>query len=171
NVYPPKLLGDSPIGEIPADDEKNVVGRVMKVSMSWITHKPEHSFMIVALRITDVNGNSAHTDLKFIEQTYSYIHSLVRRHSSVVYTVDDLKDKTGRKFKLKLLAVSATKIKTPKKTAIRKAISAFAHEYAAGKTLDEVTTALLDNSFRGEAVSKVTNIARLSKFELKKLES
>src|SRR5271155_4863060 len=92
NVYPPKMLGEAAIGEIPADDEKNVIGRVMKVSMSWITHKPEHSFMVVGLRVINVNGNSAHTDLKFIEQTYSYIHSLVKRHSSAVYTVDKLTD-------------------------------------------------------------------------------
>lgn len=170
NVYPPKLLGESPIGEIPADDEKGVVGRVMKVSMAWITHRAEHSFMIVGLRVVKVSGNSASTDLKFVEQTYSYIHSLVRRHSSAIYTVDKLKDKNGRGFVLKLLAVTTTKIRTPKKTAIRKAVGAYANEFASTHTVDEVLSSLLDNSFRGEIVKRVTNIAPLSKFELKKIE-
>ncbi len=170
NVYPPKLLGEGAIGEIPSDDEKNVVGRIMKVSMSWITHKAEHSFMVVGLKVTKVNGNSANTELKYIEQTYSYIHSLVRRHSSAIYTVDKLKDKNGRQFVLKLLAVTTTKIRTPKKTAIRKVIGALAVEYSASHTVDEVLTSLLDNTFRGEAVRRITNIAPLSKFELKKIE-
>src|SRR5271154_5312589 len=165
NVYPPVMLSESPIGEIPADDEKNLVGRVMKVSMSWITHRPEHSFMVVGLRIVKVNGNTANTDFRFMEQTFSYIHSLVRRHSSAIYTVDKLTDKNGKKFVLKLLAVTTTHIRTPKKTAIRKAIETFANEYAAGHTVDELMTSLLDNSFRGEVVKRVTNIAQLSKFE------
>jgi ribosomal protein S3AE len=170
NVYPPVLLGEAPIGEIPADDEKNLVGRVMKVSMSWITHKPEHSFMIVGLRIIKVNGNTANTDFRFMEQTFSYIHSLVKRHSSAIYTVDKLTDKNGKKFVLKLLAVTTTKIRTPKKTAIRKAIGTLANEYASTHTVDEMITAILDNTLRGEAVKRVTNIAPLSKFELKKIE-
>lgn len=170
NVYPPKLLGDSPIGEIPADDEKDVPGRVMKVSMSWITHKPEHSFTVVGLRVNKVTGNTASTDFRFMEQTFSYIHSLVRRHSSAIYTMDKLTDKDGKKFTLKLLAVTTTKIRTPKKTAIRKAISQLANDYSSTHTVDEVITALLDNTFRGEAVRRVTNIAPLAKFELKKIE-
>ena len=93
NVYPPKLLGESAIGEIPANDEKAVMGRMIKVSMSWITHKPEHSFMVVGLRVNNINGNRANTELDSLELTFSYTHSLVKRRSSVIYTVDNVKDK------------------------------------------------------------------------------
>ena len=170
NIQAPDILGSSTIGEMPASEEKDAIGRMIKVSMSWITHRPEHSFMVVGLRVSKVNGNSAITELNFIEQTYSYIHSLVRRHSSAIYTIDKLSDKDGRKFVLKLLAVTTTKIRTPKQMAIRKAIGELAKEYAASHTVDEVLTAILDNTFRGEAVKRVTNIAPLSKFELKRIE-
>ena len=170
NVYPPKLLGESAIGEIPANDEKGIMGRVIKVSMSWITHRPEHSFLLVGLRVNRINGNNANTDIDYMEQTYSYIHSLVKRHSSAIYTVDALRDKNGRDFVLKLLAVTTTKIRTPKKTAIRKAIAQFTKEYAAAHTVDELLTAVLDNSFQSDVVRRVTNIAIISKMELKKIE-
>lgn len=170
NVYPPKLLGEAAIGEIPANDEKGIMGRLIKVSMSWITHRPEHSFMLVGLRVNKVNGNSANTDLDYIEQTYSYIHSLVRRHSSAIYTVDDLADKNGKKFTLKLLAVTGSKIRTPKKTAIRKAIEAFNQEFAAAHSTDELLNAMLDGSFQSEIIRRTANIARISKLELKKIQ-
>ncbi len=170
NVYPPKMLGESAIGEIPANDEKGVMGRLIKVSMSWITHRPEHSFMLVGLRVKQVNGNSANTELDYIEQTYSYIHSLVKRHSSAIYTVNKLKDKDGRSFVLKLLAVTADKIRTPKKTAIRKELDSYINEFSASHTADEFLNAILSNAFQGEAVRRVTNIAHLSKLELKKIE-
>jgi small subunit ribosomal protein S3Ae len=170
NVYPPKLLGESAIGEIPANDEKGVMGRLIKVSMSWITHKPEHSFMLVGLRVKSVSGNSANTELDYIEQTYSYIHSLIRRHSSAIYTVDSLTDKSGRNFVLKLLAVTSGKIRTPKKTAIRKSLGDFTKEFSSSHTVEEFLNAMLDNSFQSEAIRRVTNIAHVSKLELKRIE-
>jgi small subunit ribosomal protein S3Ae len=170
NVYPPKLLGESAIGEIPANDEKAIMDRRIKVSMSWITHRPEHSFMLVGLRVNNVSGNSVNTDLDYIEQTFSYIHSLVRRHSSAIYTVDKLKDKNGRGFVLKLIAVTASKIRTPKKTAIRKEIGKFTNEFSAAHTFDELLNAMLDGSFQSEIIRRTLNIARVSKLELKRIE-
>ena len=170
NVYPPKILGESAIGEIPANDEKGVMGRLIKVSMSWITHRPEHSFMLVGLRVKQVNGNSANTGLDYIEQTYSYMHSLVRRHSSAIDTVSRLADKNGNGFTLKLLAVTADKIRTPKKTAIRKEIEEYVKEFASSHTVEEFLNAILSNAFQGEAVRRVSNIAHLSRLELKKIE-
>ncbi len=170
NVYPPKIFGESAIGEIPANDEKGIAGRLIKVSMSWITHKPEHSFMLIGLRVFKVNGNNANTELDYIEQTYSYIHSLVRRHSSVIYTVDSLNDKNGRNYSLKMIIVTSNKIRTPKKAAIRKAIAQYEREFSSAHTFDETVNALLDNSFQSGAVKYISNIASISKFELKKLE-
>ncbi len=170
NIYPPKLLGEAAIGEIPANDEKAMMGRMIKVSMSWITHKPEHSFMLVGLRVNKVNGSNANTDLNYIEQTFSYIHSLVRRHSSAIYTVDSLKDKEGKGFVLKLIAVTANKIRTPKKTAIRKAIGSFAKEFSSSHTVDEFLSAMLDGSFQSEIARRTANIALISKLELKRIE-
>ena len=170
NVYPPKLLGESAIGEIPANDEKVMLGKVIKVSMAWITHRQEHSFMLVGLRVKSVNGNNANTDLDYIEQTFSYIHSLVKRHSSAIYTVDSLTDKNGRKFTLKLIAVTSDKIRTPKKTGIRKSLADFNKEFSSSHTVDELLTAMLDNSFQSEAVRRITNIAHVNRLELKKIE-
>ncbi|MHB1830224.1 MAG: eS1 family ribosomal protein [Candidatus Micrarchaeaceae archaeon] len=170
NVYPPKLLGESTIGEIPANDEKGVMGRVIKVSMSWITHRAEHSFMLVGLRVKSVSGNNINTEIDYIEQTYSYIHSLVKRHSSAIYTMDRLADKNGRKYVLKLLAVTGSKIRTPKKMAVRKKLEEFVREFSASHTVDDLLNSMLNNSFQSEAVRSVNNIARISKLELKRIE-
>ncbi|MDE1823586.1 MAG: hypothetical protein KGI00_04805 [Candidatus Micrarchaeota archaeon] len=170
NVYPPKMFGESNIGEIPADDEKNLIGRVIKVNMSWITHKPEHSFVVVGLRVVNVNGEMANTEINYIEQTYSYMHSLVKRHSSVVYTVDRLKDKNNRGFVLKLVAVTAGKITTPKKAGIRTAISQFVNDYASSRNVEEIMADILENKMQDQAMMKLDHIALINKLELKKIE-
>ncbi len=170
NLHAPKIFEEAVVGEIPASDDAGMVGRVIKVNMSWITHRPEHSFVTVAFKVNEASGEVAHTDISYVEQTYSYLHSLVKRRQSVIYTIDKLKDKEGRSFVLKLLVLTRSKITTPKKTAIRKTVSDFAREYAAGVTTDEMIKNLLDNKFQSEAAAKIVNIAEVGRIELKKIE-
>ncbi len=170
NVYPPELLGSNVIGEMPADDDSRMMGRIIKSSMSWITNKMEHSFMVVGLKVIEVNGNAAHTELRYLEQTYSYLHSLVKRHSSAIYTVDNLKDSKGRPMILKLLVVTRNKITLPKRKAIRKELTALVTGYASGRDSDAMIKEVIDGSFQGECVKKISNIAEISKLEIKRLE-
>ena len=170
NVYTPKLFGEKVIGEIPAGDEKAVVGRVIKVSLAWITQRPEHSYILIGLKITGSDGNAAHTELSYVEQTYSYIHSLVRRQSSAIYTVDRLKDSTGKGFTLKLLVLTRGKIATPKKTAIRSTISGFVSAYASKLALDDFIREIMDGKFQDEGRKELKNIASVGRLELKRLE-
>ena len=170
NIYPPEILGTNIIGEMPADDEKRVLGRIIKASMSWITSRMEHSFMVVGLKVVSVNGSSAHTEIKYLEQTYSYLHSLVKRHSSAIYTMDRLKDKNSKPFTLKLLVVTRSKIASPKKKAIRGGISKVAAEYAVGKTGSEFIKDSIEGTFQNECVKRITNIAEVAKLEIKKIE-
>lgn len=170
NVYPPELLGTNIIGEMPADDDGRMMGRIIKSSMSWITNRMEHSFMVVGLKVIDVNGNAAHTELQYLEQTYSYLHSLVKRHSSAIYTVDNLKDSKGRDIVLKMLVVTRNKITSPKKKAVRKELSKLATEYASARDNGEFIKSIIDSSFQGECIKKITNIAEIAKLEIKKIE-
>lgn len=169
NIYAPAIFGDVVIGEIPGTDEKAMIGRVIKVNMSWVTHRAEHSFITIAMKIIDANGDVAHTSLSSMEQTYSYIHSLVKRGQSAIYTVDNLKDRDGKAFVLKLLIMTTSKIATPKKTSIRKAMSAFLRDYSASMDTEAFVKSLLDGKFQQEAAKSIMNIAEVNKLELKKI--
>ncbi len=170
NVYPPPLLGNNIIGEMPADDDNRMMGRIIKSSMSWITNKMEHSFMIVGLKVIEVNGNSAQTELQYLEQTYSYLHSLVKRRSSAIYTVDKLKDSAGKSVVLKLLVITRNKITTTKRKAIRSKISEFSKELVSKKEGSELIKDIIEGNFQKECIKNVNNIAEISKLEIKKIE-
>ncbi len=170
NVHAPKILGESIIGEIPALDEKSVIGRVIKVSLSWITQNPAHSFMSVGLRVNMVSGNAAHTELNYLEQTYSYMHSQIRREASAVYTVDKLMDKDKRKIVLKFVTITRNKITTPKKAAIRRLLLEFEKQYVPTKGTEELIKLIIEGRFQADAINAIKKIAPISKMELKKLE-
>ncbi|MDE1762115.1 MAG: hypothetical protein KGH59_01230 [Candidatus Micrarchaeota archaeon] len=170
NVHTPQILGEAVIGEIPAQDESSVMGRVIKVSLSWITKNPSHSFMTIGLRVSSAKGNAAQTEIGYLEQIYSYTHSLVRRGSSAVYTISKHKDSAGKKIVLKLIGISRYKINTPKKAGIRKAVIDFANDYIASKTTEEFVKSVIDGSFQVEAMKVASRVAPMAKLEVKKVE-
>lgn len=169
-VYSPKVFGESSIGEIPADEEEKAIGRIIEVNMSWLTHKPEHSFLSVGLRVIEAKNNAAHTELEFMEQMFSYTHSLVRRHSGVIYTMNRFTDKEGKPVVVKLIAISFSKLATPKKSEIRKKLGDYCKQYVLERTKDDIIKGVMDNSLQAGARESIKNITHMSKLEVRKLE-
>ncbi len=169
-VYPPKVISGEVIGSVPAADDKSMVGRIMKVNLSWITHNPNHSFSVVGLRVTDASGNIANTSIAYLEQQYSYLHSLVRRHSNVVYTHDRVNDKEGKAITFKLLITTQSKVPARTKAVIRKNASAFVAGYAAARSREELLKSLISGELQGEGITKLGESAPISKVEIKRIE-
>lgn len=169
-VYPPKAISNEVIGSVPATDEKSILGRIMKVNLSWITHNPNHSFSVVGLRINDANGNIANTEISYIEQQYSYLHSLVKRHSDVVYTYDKAKDKEGNAITFKLLITTQRRVPGKTKLAIRKNASSFVIAYAAAKGKEELLKAVVAGELQSEGMSKLGESMPVAKVEVKRIE-
>jgi small subunit ribosomal protein S3Ae len=170
DVYAPKAISTDVIGSIPAEDEKNVTGRIMKVSLSWITHNPNHAFAIVGLKITNASGNVANTEIDYLSQQYSYLHSLVKRRADAIYTYDVVKDKEGGAVTLKLLITTRIKVAQRTKGVIRKAVHAFVTEYLGRMNKDEFLKALVANDLQSEAMKKLGAMAPIAKVEIKKVE-
>ena len=170
NIQAPEILGSNTIGEMPATEDKDAVGRMIKVSMSWITNNPSHSFIVLGLKVTDVNGNAAHTQLKYLEQTYSYTHSLVRRYASTIYTIDRHKDKDGKTVALKLIVTTTRRITTKKRMALRKELSAFSRDYIKDRDNGQLVKDVMEGNLQKEAMAKVHKIASINRLEVKKLE-
>lgn len=170
DVYPPKGIASEIIGSIPANDEKAVLGRVIKVNLSWVTNNPNHSFITVGLKVDNVSGNSANTEIDYLAQQYSYLHSFVKRRGDAVYTYDKIKDKEGKGVILKLLITTRSKIARRAKTDLRKAVSAFVSEYVSGMSKEEFLKAIIASAFQQEGIKKIAPIAPVTKFEIKKVE-
>ncbi len=170
NVYTPKLLGEKLIGEIPAADEKAVIGRRIKVSLAWITQNPAHSFMNVGLKVEKAEGNAVHTSIDFLESNFSYLRSLVRRHTTAIYTYDKLVDKNSKPFVAKLLVVTASKIERPKETSIRKTISEYLKGRASSSNVEDLVGEIMEGKLQAEATSKISKIAKVNKLEVKRIE-
>ena len=170
DVKAPDILGNEVIGSVPAATPEAAVGRVLKVSLAWITHNANHSFLTVGLRINQALNNVATTQIDYLESQFSYLHSLIRRHSDAIYTYDALKSKDGGDVVVKLLITTRSKTPYSKRHAIRKELSLFLNEYLNSHTRDEFVKSLLANELQGEGMKRLSKIAPISKFEIKRIE-
>ncbi|MDE1874357.1 MAG: hypothetical protein KGI04_04565 [Candidatus Micrarchaeota archaeon] len=170
DVYAPKAISTEVVGSIPAADEKSVSGRIMKVSLSWITHNPNHAFAMIGLKITGANGNVANTEVDYLAQQYSYLHSLVKRRADAVYTHDVVTDGDGKSVTLKLLVTTRIRVARETKSVIRKAIHAFVTDYVSKMNREEFLKALIANDLQSEATKKIGGMAPVAKIEIKKVE-
>ncbi|VVB77432.1 30S ribosomal protein S3Ae [uncultured archaeon] len=170
DVYPPKGISTDIVGSIPSNDEKNVLGRIIKLNLSWVTNNPNHSFITVGFKVTDISGNSANTDINYLAQQYSYLHSFVKRRGDAIYTYDKVKDKDGKDVVLKLLVTTRSKIARRAKTDLRRAVSEFISGYVPKMSKEELLKAIIASAFQQEGIKKTSPIAPVTKFEIKKVE-
>jgi small subunit ribosomal protein S3Ae len=169
-VYAPKEFNEAQIAEMPANDESRVIGRNIRIGLSTITNNPSHAYTEVVLKVTDVNGEAAHTKIVRLEQVYSYIRSLVRRYKSISDGVFNVSTNDGTKEVAKILIITRGRTAHTKLVGMRKESKDFLEAYCKEKSLKEVLDNIISGKLQSELGAKVSHIAPISKIEVKKLE-
>jgi small subunit ribosomal protein S3Ae len=170
SVYAPKLFNDAMLGEMPANDESSVIGRKIVVGLDVLTKNPSHAYTNATFRVTDVNGNAAHTKLVSISQLYSYIRSLVRRYRSVATLVLPVKTKDGTQMVVKMLVITRARTTHSRISGIRKEMVAHATSFFSENDSSDAINAIIEGKFQAELAAKLKHIAPLNKIEVKTLE-
>ncbi len=119
-VYAPDSFNNVPIAYIPITDDKGAEGRVIEVTLYDILKgdSSQHQYKIY-FQIDKVNGDSATTIFKRFEYSKEFLRSLVRRGSSKINFIIDIKTKDGYIFRIKVIALTHRQLNTSRKHALR----------------------------------------------------
>ncbi len=169
-IYAPKEFNEAQIAEMPANDESSVVGRNIRIGLSTITNNPAHAYTEIVLKVTDVNGEAAHTKIVRIEQIYSYIRSLVRRYKSVSDGVFKVTTNDGINEIAKIMIITKGRTAHTKLIGIRKEANAFVIAYFKDKSFKEAVDSIIEGKLQSDLGAKMAHIAPISKVEMKKFE-
>ncbi len=170
NVYAPKVFDGQVVGEMPGNDEKSVMGRSIIVGLDALTHNMSKMNTNVKLKVTEVSGNAARTNVVTIETLYSYLRSLIRRHRSLVNAVIPTKSSDGSGIVLKMLVVTKSRVARSKLSGMRKEATEFAASYCKENTKDSIIGAVVSGSLQAEMSSKLKHITEIGSVEVNKLE-
>ncbi len=109
-----------PIAYVPITDDENASGRVLEVTLHDILkgEPSQHQFKLY-FQIDKVDGDSASTIFKRYEYSKEFLRSLVRRGSSKVNFIADVKTADGYIFRIKVIALTHRQLNTSRKHALR----------------------------------------------------
>lgn len=170
SVYAPKLFNDVIVGEMPGNEDKSVIGRNIVIGLDSLTRNQSNAYTSVVLKVTDVNGNAAHTRLVSISQLHSYIRSLVRRYRSVASTVIPVKSMDGTGIVVKMLVITRARTTRSRIVGLRKETNELVAKFFSESEADTAIRAVIEGRFQAEMASKLKHIAPLNKVEVKMLE-
>lgn len=149
-VIAPLAFNNAPIAYIPITDDESAVGRVVEVTLFDIVKgdPSQHQFKLY-FQISKVEGDTAISIFKRYEYAKEFLRSLVRRGSSLITLIGDVRTKDGYLFRVKIIALTQKKLNTSRKHALR----LIARDVMA-KTIPEMT---IDQFIQATAFGKINS--------------
>src|SRR3989338_10029213 len=121
-VNAPDLFEGKKIASLIATEDKLLLNRKVRVSLSELTGDMSQAYTLLDFRVVDIKGRSANTIFIGHELSKSYLRTLVRRRRHVIGDVIDVTTKDGKGLRVKASIFSGTKISTPTRAAVRQAV-------------------------------------------------
>jgi small subunit ribosomal protein S3Ae len=167
-VIAPPLFGGISLGTIPADDPLKLIGRVLETTLYDITGDITQVHVKLYFQIINVEGDKAYTRIKGHELARDYMKSLIRRKSSKIQGIFDIKTKDEYVLRITLVALTSYRCKTSQKRAIRKIMRDYIFKRAAELTLDELYNEILSGKVSNDLAVLARKIYPIRRVEVYK---
>ncbi len=170
SVHAPSYLGGVFIAEVPAAESQKLLMRTLEVSLYDLTKDISHLPIKLKFQIHKVDGLQAFTRFKGLELTRDYLRSLVRKGTSKVAAVAEVKTKDGWVMRVTVLAVTTHRIGTAQKSAMRKRMIETLMKKASEMDIGQFLKEALEGVMAADLFVAGKKIAPLRKVELAKIK-
>ncbi|RLG21955.1 30S ribosomal protein S3ae [Candidatus Micrarchaeota archaeon] len=167
-VVAPKIFDEVEVGTTVADADKKVLGRSIFVPLYNISKKAEHQFVKLKLKIKEIKGMTAHTELVGFQLSNDYIRRDIRRRRSMIRAIITFILKDGKKVRVTAYAFTYHKIKTSQKDAIRKIMIDAIIEKARGKSFETFVKDCAYGHYNKDIMKAIKVICPIRKVEIGK---
>lgn len=167
-VIAPPVFGETVLGTTPTDDPLKLIGRVIETTLYDLTGDFTLLHVRLYFQIIKVVGKKCITRFKGHELARDYVKSLIRRRSSKVQGIFDVKTKDGYELRITAMALTSYRAKTSQKKAIRKIMQNIITKRASEMTLDELIQAMVFGKLSTEIFNEAKKIYPLRKVEIAK---
>ncbi|MGI0017998.1 MAG: 30S ribosomal protein S3ae, partial [Nitrosotalea sp.] len=161
-VLLPTSFDKKPIAYIPVTDDENAIGRVIEVTLHDILKgdPSQHQFKLY-FQIHKIDGEVATTIFKRFEYAKEFLRSLVRRGSSLISFIADVKTKDGYIFRIKIVALTQKKLNTSRKHAIRLVAQDVMLKTIPEMTIDQFIQATVFGKINSDIMAAVKKIVHV----------
>ena len=171
NVFAPDSFNNVPIAYIPITNEENAKGRVLEVTLFDILKgdPSQHQYKMY-FQIDKVEGEKATTIFKRYEYAKEFLRSLIRRGSSKITFVFEVKTKDGYIFRIKVLALTHRQLNTSRKHALRLIAKEVMEKTIPQMTIDQFVQATCYGKINSDIMAAAKKVIRMRHVGLEKVK-
>jgi len=170
-VSAPDSFNNVPIAYVPITDDENAIGRVLEVTLYDILKgdPSQHQYKIY-FQINKVEEDKATTIFKRYEYSKEFLRSLVRRGSSKINFIIDIKTKDGYVFRIKILALTHRQLNTSRKHALRLIARDVINNTVPQMTIDQFVQATCYSKINSDIMAAFKKVIRVRHVGLEKVK-
>ncbi|MCH6585894.1 MAG: 30S ribosomal protein S3ae [Thaumarchaeota archaeon] len=170
-VHAPESFNVVPIAYVPITDDENAIGRVLEVTLYDILKgdPSQHQYKMY-FQIDKVNGDKASTIFKRFEYSKEFLRSLVRRGSSKINFIIDIKTKDGYIFRVKVIALTHRQLNTSRKHALRLIAKDVINKTVPDMTVDQFVQATCYSKINSDIMAAFKKVIRVRHVGLEKVK-
>jgi len=170
-VNAPESFNVVPIAYVPITDDENAVGRVLEVTLYDILKgdPSQHQYKMY-FQIDKVNGEKASTIFKRFEYSKEFLRSLVRRGSSKINFIMDIKTKDGYIFRVKVIALTHRQLNTSRQHALRLIVRDVINKTVPEMTVDQFVQATCYSKINSDIMAAFKKVIRVRHVGLEKVK-
>lgn len=170
-VIAPDSFNNVPVAYIPITDEENALGRIIEVTLYDILKgdPSQHQYKMY-FQINKVEGDKAYTHFKRYEYAKEFLRSLVRRGSSKVNFVIDVKTKDDNLFRIKIIALTHRQLNTSRQHALRLIAKEVIEKTIPEMTIDQFVQATCYGKINSDIMAAAKRVIRIRHVGLEKVK-
>ena len=170
-VNAPESFNVVPIAYIPITGDENAIGRVLEVTLYDILKgdPSQHQYKMY-FQIDKVDEDKASTIFKRFEYSKEFLRSLVRRGSSKINFIIDIKTKDGYIFRVKIIALTHRQLNTSRKHALRLIARDVITKTVPEMTVDQFVQATCYSKINSDIMAAFKKVIRVRHVGLEKVK-
>ncbi len=170
-VNAPESFNVVPIAYVPITDDENAIGRVLEVTLYDILKgdPSQHQYKMY-FQIDKVDGDKASTIFKRFEYSKEFLRSLVRRGSSKINFIIDIKTKDGYIFRVKVIALTHRQLNTSRKHALRLIARDVINKTVPDMTVEQFVQATCYSKINSDIMAAFKKVIRVRHVGLEKVK-
>jgi len=170
-VHAPESFNVVPIAYVPITNDENAIGRVLEVTLYDILKgdPSQHQYKMY-FQIDKVDGDKASTIFKRFEYSKEFLRSLVRRGSSKINFIIDIKTKDGYIFRVKVIALTHRQLNTSRKHALRLIAKDVINKTVPDMTVDQFVQATCYSKINSDIMAAFKKVIRVRHVGLEKVK-
>jgi small subunit ribosomal protein S3Ae len=170
-VHAPESFNVVPIAYVPITSDENAIGRVVEVTLYDILKgdPSQHQYKMY-FQINKVDGDKASTIFKRFEYSKEFLRSLVRRGSSKINFIIDIKTKDGYIFRIKVIALTHRQLNTSRKHALRLIAQDVINKTVPEMTVEQFVQATCYSKINSDIMAAFKKVIRIRHVGLEKVK-